>query len=234
MLNIIDAIVILVILFGAVMGFKHGFTKQLVSFIGLILIIFLAFKLKNPISKFLYQNLPFFNFSGAFAGVTVLNILVYEIIAFLFVLGILIALLRILLFFTKILESILNFTIVFGVISKILGAIVGAVQYYVIAFIILYILSLPFINLDIVNESKLKDPILDGTPILSKYMDKTLEVFDELGKLKEKHKNNANAFNLEALDILLKYKIIDVNSVEELIKKGKLSVAAYNVLDKYR
>ena len=51
MLNIIDAIVILVILFGAVMGFKHGFTKQLVSFIGLILIIFLAFKL-----KILYQN----------------------------------------------------------------------------------------------------------------------------------------------------------------------------------
>lgn len=235
MLNIIDVGIIIIILFGAVLGFKRGFTKQLVRAVGFILVVILAFKFKNLVSSILYQNLPFFNFGGVFAGVSVLNIFVYELIAFLFVLTLLIVALRLILFVTGLLEVVLNFTIVFGIVSKILGAIVGAIEYFVIAFIVLYILALPFFNISIVKESKSKDYILNNTPILSNYIDKSLVVLDEFIDLKDKYKNKNSPyeFNLEALELMLKYKIIDIKSADKLIKKGKLQID-YTALEKYR
>lgn len=236
MLNIVDAIIILIILLGGVVGFKRGFTKQLVRAVGFILVVVLAFKFKNSVSIFLYQNLPFFNFDGVFAGVSVLNILIYELIAFLAVLAILIVALRMILIVTGLFETILNFTIVLGFISKILGAIVGVIEYFVIVFIGLYILSLPFFNIGIIKESKYEDSILNNTPILSRYIGKSMDVIDEFVELKDKYndKNTPNEFNNEALDLMLKYKIISVNSAERLIEKKKLSDGAYEILNKYK
>ena len=88
-MNIVDLIIIIVILFGAVIGFKRGFTKSLVSAVGLIAIVIIAFLLKNPVSTVLYEHLPFFQFGGVIKGVTVLNIALYELLAFIIVLAIL-------------------------------------------------------------------------------------------------------------------------------------------------
>ena len=121
MVSIIDAIIIILLLFGAVVGFKAGVIKSAVYFLGTLLIIFLSFQLKNPIYVFLYLHLPFFNFGGELAGVTVFNILIYEGIAFLIVFAILEVLLKVVVFASGILESLLRLTIVFGLFSKILG-----------------------------------------------------------------------------------------------------------------
>ena len=95
-MNIIDVLIILLILFGGFVGLKRGFTKELLSFVGFVLILVIAFILKNPISSFLYENLPFFGFSGSFKGITVLNILIYEVIAFLIVFSILMIIFKVL------------------------------------------------------------------------------------------------------------------------------------------
>lgn len=237
MLNIIDIGIVIIILFGAIIGFKRGFTKQLVRAVGFILVVILAFNLKNSVSGLLYQNLPFFNFGGIFKGVTVLNIVLYELIAFLVVLALLMIILRLILFATGMLEMVLNFTIVFGFLSKILGAIVGAIEYFVIAFIVLYVLTLPFFNIQMVEDSKLKNKILNSTPILSGFVDKTITVLDEFSTLKDKYKTNAdpNQFNLESLDLFLKYKVIGIDSVDKLIEKDKLRIDNVDsVLQKYR
>ena len=104
-MNIIDIGIVIFILFGAVIGFKRGFTKQLIKTVGSILVIIIAFKLKNPVSKILYQTLPFFKFAGVFKGVTTLNILLYEFIAFLLVVSVLGILLRVLLLASSIFET---------------------------------------------------------------------------------------------------------------------------------
>lgn len=237
MFNIIDIGIVIIILFGAVIGFKRGFTKQLVRAIGFILVVLIAFNLKNVVSGFLYQNLPFFNFMGIFKGVTVLNIFLYELIAFLAVMAILMIILRLILFATGMLETVLNFTIVFGLLSKILGAVVGAIEYFVIAFIVLYILMIPLFNFDMVNESKLKDKILNSTPLLSNFVGKTVDVLEEFGTLKDKYedKTDPNQFNLESLDLFLKYKVIGIESVDKLIDKNKLRIDnVESVLVKYR
>ena len=81
-MNVVDIVILIFLAFGALIGFKRGFTRQLVSLVGIFVIIVVSFLFKNPVSVFLYNNLPFFNFGGIFKDITVLNILVYEVIAF--------------------------------------------------------------------------------------------------------------------------------------------------------
>lgn len=236
-MNIIDAVIILVLLAGAVFGLKRGFTKQLLSFLGIFVVVVLAFWLKNPISIFLYEHLPFFKFGGVFKGVTVLNIALYELIALMVLMFVLTFAMRILLFASSVFERILKFTIILGIPSKILGAIVGVIESYVWIFIVLYLFTLPVFNIEIVNDSKLKDPILKNTPILSGFANNTMKVVEEFVDLKDQYKNtpNANEFNKDTLDLFLKYNVITIESTEKLLEKNKLQINQVDdVLNCYR
>ncbi len=237
-MNIIDIIIILLVISGLCLGYKRGLTKEVVCFAKFALALVIAFLLKNPLSKLMYEHLPFFEFGGIFKGVTALNIILYEFIAFLLVLGIVMLVFRILLLATTIFEKILNTTIVLSLPSKILGMIVGGIHYYVIAFILLFVISLPVFKMDTqIEESKLRDPIINNTPILSGIVLKTVNIIDEFNALGEKYKSeiNTDEFNLETIDLFLKYNIITVDSVETLNSKGKLKINRLEgVLEKYR
>lgn len=233
-MNVIDISIIIFILFGGILGFKRGFTKQLLSFVGVVGIIILAFILKNYVSVFMYENLPFFPFGGYLKGVTVLNIALYEMIAFFLVLAVLIFIFRILLFASGIFESILNFTIILGIPSKILGALLGMLEVYAITFIILYILSLPTFSISVLNDSIYKDKILNNTPLLSGYVSKSMSVFNEFAILKDKYEgaSNAKQFNYDTLDLFLKYQVVTVDSVKILDEKNKIQIDNLSVLIK--
>src|SRR5574344_2757537 len=88
-MNIVDIIIIIWLLFGLIAGIKNGFTKQLISFVGFVVILFISYHLKNYVSVWMYEYLPFFKFGGIFKGVTVLNIALYELLAFIAVFAIL-------------------------------------------------------------------------------------------------------------------------------------------------
>lgn len=237
-MNIMDVIIILIILSGGVVGFKNGLTKQLVSFFGFIIVLVLSFLLKNFVSEILYTYLPFFKFGGILKGVTVLNIALYEVVAFLLVFSLLMFIFRLLLGFTSIFEKILKFTIILGIPSKILGAIVGMIEYVFVAFIVVYAFSLPIFRIEGFENSKLREPLLTKIPILSNTVNDTLTVFDEFGSLRERYDDkttNATEFNLETLDLLLKYNIVTVDSVDKLVEKDKLQIDNIeSVLKKYR
>ena len=236
-MNIFDVAIILLLISGMVVGFKRGFSKELVISVGFILIVILAFILKNPISVFLYEHLPFFRFAGIIKGVTALNIILYEIFAFLIVLSILTIGLKLLIHFTNILEGFLKVTIVFAPLSKIGGMIVGLVESYVWAFIALYFLSIPVLNVPELGNSKFKDPILNNTPILSKLVDNSMNVINDFATIKEKYEvsPNASEFNKETLDLFLKYDVVSVESVDTLVQKDKLKIDNIDdILNKYR
>lgn len=237
-MKIVDIVILIIILLGAVIGFKRGFTRSLVSALGFIVIAILAYFLKNPLSILLYENLPFFKFGGILKGVTVLNIALYELLAFVIVLAILGVALKILMMATSVFEKILKMTIILGIPSKIMGAVVGALEAFVIVFISLYALSLPIFNISIVNDSNWKDTILNKTPILSAFSKDTMQVIDEFASIKEKYKdNNKNAeeFNKEVLDLFLKYDVVKVSSIDKLVEKEKLQINNIEeILMKYR
>jgi len=228
-----DIIIFIALAFGVVLGFKKGFFGSLIDFVGGFLILILAFLFKNPISIFMYSNFPFFNIGG----IAVLNILLYELIAFLIVYSVLMIIYRVIIGATTIFEKFLTMTVVFGIPSKLLGAIVGLLDGFVFVFIALYILTLPVFNIEILNDSKMAKGILENTPILSSLADKTVDVIVEFKDLKEKYdvEEDNDKLNLEALDLFLKYEIIDVDSVEKLIDKDKLQISNIeSVLKKYR
>lgn len=237
-MNIVDLIIIILILFGAVIGFKRGFTKSLVSAVGLIAIVIIAFLLKNPVSTVLYEHLPFFQFGGVIKGVTVLNIALYELLAFIIVLAIFGIVLKILMIATSIFERILTLTIILGIPSKILGAIIGALEWFILVFIGLYVLNMPVVNVKEINNSTLAPKILNNTPILSGVIKDTNAVINEFASIKDKYtdKNvDTNEFNKETLDLFLKYNVVSVDSIDKLIKDNKLKIDGIDeVLVKYR
>ena len=224
-MNIVDIIILIFLAFGFLLGFKRGFTRQLVSLVGIFAIIILSFLFKNPVSVFLYNNLPFFNFGGIFKDITVLNILVYEVIAFFSVFFILTIIFKILLTLTKWFEKILNATIILGIPSKILGAVLGVIQNLIYTFIVLYILSLPTFNLDIIKVSKVGNLIIDKTPILNKVANKTLSVFNEVIDLKEEYNTTTNVgeYNQKTLNIMIDSGVITEENAKKLIEKGKIN-----------
>ena len=181
--------------------------------------------------------MPFFKFGGILKGVTVLNIVLYEVLAFLVVVLLLGIVVKILAVITNIFEKILKLTIVLGIPSKILGAIVGVLESYIWCFIALYILSFPVFDFKVINESEMRNNILNNTPILSSYTLPTMEVLNEFGSLKQKYESDLNAseFNRETLDIFLKYDIITIESVDKLIEQDKLKIDNVDeILNKYR
>ena len=222
-MNYLDIIILIFLAFGALLGFKRGFTRQLVSLVGLIVIIILSFLLKNPISVFLYSNLPFFNLGGIFKDITILNILIYEMIAFLIVFFILLFIFKILVKITNIFEKILKATIILSIPSKILGAVLGIIESVIFTFIVLYILSLPTINFNI-KDSKLGNTILYHTPILTNIGNNTLETFEEIVELKKEYKNtnNLDEFNSNVINKMIEKKVITEDNVKKLIDSGKI------------
>lgn len=224
-MSLIDAIIIIVILSGAIVGFKRGVITEAVSAVSFFASVVIAFLFKNTVSVFLYSHLPFFKFGGAIKGVTVLNIVLYELLAFLLTLAIVIVIFRLLVIITKFIEKFLKFTIILGFFSKILGAVLGLVESYVWVFIVIFILSLPIINVDL-SDSKYTDKILNETIILSNFVEDNMEVADEFIDIKDKYENtdSPNEFNKETLDLLLKYEVVTIESIDQLIEDDKLKI----------
>ena len=236
-MNLIDAIIILIVIIFAIVGLKRGFLYSTVAFGGIILVIILSFVFKNYVSIILYENLPFFNFNGFFKNISVINIIFYEIIAFLVVAIVLSILLKIAVTVSKIIEKILKLTIVLSIPSKLAGAIVGAIEGYVICFAFVYFLSLPIFNVEELKESRFSYSMLENTPILSGIVDDSVIMMKDFEILKSDYSKNkdANEFNLEVLDLFLKYDILSIDSADKLIEKNKLKINnAETVLSKYR
>ena len=234
-IGIVDAIILLFILLGGLIGFKEGVFKKLTSAVGLILVVVVAFILKNKLSVYFYENLPFLDLWGVFKGIQILNVIFYEVIAFLIIASVLMLVYRVLLGITGLIEKILKATVILSIPSKILGFVVGMIESYVWVYIILFILTLPVINVKEVYTSKVASYIMENTPVLSKYTSKTVELYDNFYEIIDNRQDKTNEdINEETMDLMLKYDIITVESAEKLIKRNKVSVNNDNFLDKYK
>ena len=233
-MDIMDVIILLIILLGGVIGFKEGALKKLTSVVGLIIVVVASFALKNYLSVFFYENLPFFNLWGVFKGIQVLNILFYELLAFLIISAILSVVYNVILGITGIVEKILKATVILSIPSKILGFFIGLVENYIWVYLVLFVLTLPIFNIKPVYESKFATFIIEETPYLSKYTNKTLAIYNDLYDVVNNSKGKSTEeINESALDVMLKYDIITKESAQKLIDKNKIEISNDNFLDKY-
>ena len=226
-MTIVDAVVILFLLLGAVLGFKKGAIRSLVGLVGTIAVVVIAYYLKNPIADLLYNFVPFFNFSGDWQGLVTLNVLLYEGIAYIIVFVVLYGLLSLILKLTGIIERVLTMTIILGIPSKIIGAVLGFLEAVVFSFIILFVLLQFNGSHQYIKESSVAMSILDKTPLIGSMINETYEAIDEIGKLQDKYgeSSNKDAYNGEILSIMLRYHVVTTDTARKLIDSEKLNFA---------
>lgn len=231
-MNIVDIIIVILLLLGALMGFKKGALKSIVSFLGLIIVFVLSYSLKNVLVKYFYGNLPFFDFKGYVKGASVLNIFFYEILAFVIIAVILMAIVSFIAKLSGFIQKILDATVILGLFSRIVGIFVGILEMYAILFVSLYILNLPIFGLKFMEESHISPVILYKTPIVKDALSETNSAVEEIKSLKTMYNNtkDVDEFNYKSLEIMLKYNIVKKDSVELLIEKNKLHIKNIDIL----
>ena len=196
----------------------------------------MAFIFKTPVSVILYNHLPFFNFNGLLKGLTIVNIVIYELLAFVILAAAFMAILSAILSVTSIIDKLVKLTAVFEIPLKVLGILVGFVEGIVICFVVLFV----GIQFDITRKPIMKNEyavkILESTPVLS---DQSKPIYDSLNEIYYVAKNykksdDKDKANLKCLDILLKYKVLDPEVANNLIVHGKINIeGASDVVKKY-
>lgn len=231
-MNVVDIVIIVLLIFGALAGFKAGVIKKTADFVGMFLIVILAFYLKNYLSVIMYENLPFFSFGGFIKGIDAINILFYEVLAFIITFILLLLVLRIVLMLTGLIEKLLKATVILSIPSKLLGIIVGAIETYVYVFIVLVVLTLPVFNISYIRDSKVANFMLDNTPILSGVSEEMMDIYGEVYKiLDEKDSKTNEELNEDILELLIEKEVITKESARELVDKNKIHIIDKSIVD---
>lgn len=231
-MNVADIIIVIALVLGAIGGFKAGVIKKTADFVGIFLVIILSFYLKNYLSVIMYENLPFINFGGFIKGIEAINILFYEVLAFIIVFSLLMLILKIVLMLTGLIEKILKATVILSIPSKILGIVVGAIEMYVYVFLVLVVITLPIINVPYVRDSKVSNFILNNTPILSSVSEEMIDTYNDIYKVvKDKDSKSNEELNDEVIKLLLDKKVITKESLNKLIDRNKIHLNDKSILD---
>ncbi len=231
-MSVVDIIILIFLALGAVAGFKAGVIKKLTDFVGMFVIVVLSFYLKNNLSVIMYENLPFFELGGKIKEIEVINILLYEVIAFIIVFSLLLVVLRLLLMITGIIEKILKATIILSIPSKLLGVFVGLIEMYVYIFVILVILSLPIFNNNFLKDSEIVDFMLNKTPILSDKTNDVLDLYDDVYNIIDGRKDRSNEeVNTEVVKLLLDKDVVTKESIKKLVDRNKLHISDNSIIE---
>lgn len=225
MLNIFDVGIILLLIMFLIVGFKNGVIREAFALIGIIAVFIFSFVFKGLLGNLMCIILPFFKLSGVIEGFSVINILIYQIIAFMLVFAILLTIYEIFLKISKFIQKLVNLTIILILPSKLLGAVVSLIKGVIVLFVVFIVLMIPLKNSELFTGSTMVNQILYKTPILSQSSNNFINTVEEIYNLAEKVSNkkiSTNDANLELLDMMLKHKIVNKSTVESLVKLHKL------------
>ena len=177
------------------------------------------------IGNILCIYLPFFEFKGLINGISSLNIMLYQLIAFLIVFGLLLGIYIFTLKLSRIVQKIVNATIILVIPSKVLGGLVSLIKGYLIVFIISVILIIPFGNVEMFRDSTIINFVLYKTPLLSRYTSTYTKPISDIIDLSRSVKGNnitSEEANQKAIDIMIEYKVVDSNTIDKLKDSNKI------------
>lgn len=214
-MNLVDIFFLLIILVCGLIGLKRGFFKELVLTVGYIILLIISYKLITPTANLIISLVK--------VGNNPINLLIYQIIAFLVVFIILSIIFQLIVFLTNALEKLLNITIVLGIFSKILGFILGLVKGVIVAYLLSLLFTLPmFNNIAMFRNSSVRTELLTKMPNI-----KLNKIVNEISKLDI----NSNDFNKQVLQILIKYNILTKEKVIDMVKSGQLDSTFLNYIN---
>lgn len=229
MSTVIDILLIVFIALGTYAGWRRGLIKSLVNLIGLVAIVILSYSLRIPLANFLIDKLPFFNFGG----LTALNILIYNVLSFIFIFIILYCVLNIIISITGFIDTLLKFTVIWVIPSKIGGAIVGFIESWVFIFLVLFVLASFNVSATWIIDSKTSNFVLDHTPVIGGYLGgitySARDIYDTINKMENSDMSKKD-LNFSILTTLVSYGVISDTKATELMETGKLDLPNYNIV----
>lgn len=225
-MKISEIVIIIIILLGALIGFKKGAIKEIFELVGTISIIIIAYLLKGYLASLLIKLLPFFNFKG-YVGLYSINFLIYDVISFIIIFVLLYCILNILINLAGFIDKLINLSVIFALPSKIIGLLLGMVNALVFIFLLCYIaMQIPHTQ-KYVMESKVSTSILERTPIVNVVCSKGIlvgeDVYNKLSNYSFKEEDTQD-MNLQIATSVAKYGLVDKTLIQEVINKGKLNL----------
>lgn len=220
-MNIFDICIVLLILMSGLSGLKQGVLKSGVNLVGTVVIYIVSFALKSKIGILLCKIFPFFEFDG----LTTINILIYQLIAFVLIASVLFSLFTIVMKLTGVVQKLVDLTIILTLPSKILGLIVGLLEGYIVMFIILVVLSIPLRDVSTFTSSKVADAMINKSPILSSSLGGIKDSLADVLVITVEIEDGNMDKNKVNLDIMKKYldcKVISKEDAMELLETKKL------------
>ena len=231
--NIFSIVIVLLILLCGVLGSKRGILKELVIIVGTIVVFALSFFLKDFIAEIFCTYLPFFNFKIPLGNLISLNIIFYQLIAFLILVILFRLILQILIDVTGIFSKIINATIILALPNKLLGFVVGLLEGYILMFIILNVIAIPLSGSELFMESKVRHFIVNDTPVLKDSLGGLNYAIEDVLNLSSNDDRNTN--DLKVIDIMLKYKVVSTDFMNKVKETGKLDEISGldNIINQY-
>ena len=227
-MNWFDIILIILLLVGGLEGFRRGFFREILKVGGFIIVLYLSFIFMNPLGNLLFKYLPLFSLHIIGIEIAALNILLYEIISFLLISTILYVILNFILTITGLISKVISISKVINLPFKILGAIVGILSNYILIIFLLLILAIPLGKVDAYRNSTLKNYFLNSPILITSQIKNLNSSINEVYDLTEEIKNDksrikhSDEYNAKSFDIMLKNKIVSIDTVDELIDNGKI------------
>ncbi len=224
-MGIFDCLIVLIIILGIYMGYQHGIVKQLADLVILFVSSFVATTLSKILGDALYGILPFFNFTGKAQGLKSINIVLWRLLIYAFLIMIIIAIIKKVMTLTKISEKVSDTMVESNFISRILGAVCAVPLMILLMFNVLMVLLLPNVNLTFVNNSKFSTMILEKMPVLSK---KTSSIYGSEKQIIERineednTKENLEQVNEDIIQILLDSNAVSDDKLEKLREDNRL------------
>lgn len=220
---IVNIVIILFLALATYDGYKKGLFESLFKFIGFILAVVIAFTLKNKLSILMYTYLPFFKFGGAFKGITALNILLYELLAFIVIFIVVMLIVNLVLKMTNLIEKVIKVIPLVGFVDRLCGAIVGFFQSVIILYLVVFTFKFCCNLFGFSMKESLAENLLE-IPILQEKFGNSLSAFDDIVILKKNYESSdKQEFNNMAINVLLSRGVITRENLDVLIEKGKIT-----------
>ena len=225
-MNYVDIGILIFVALFTLIGIKRGVIKSALKTVGIVVIAIIAYSFKGYLASWLMSFMPFFNFIGLFEGVKAINILFYEAVSFLLIFIILYCVLNIIVALGGIMDKLVRKTIILAIPDRILGGVVGFIEGTILSFVIVFVLSQLPNTQNIVFESRFGVTMLERTPVIRTVLSNSTLAAEEIYQLADQYKDSENKtdFNIAALQVLIKYKIVTADEVKDLEDAGKLDI----------
>ena len=174
-MNYVDILLIIIMVFGLYLGWTAGFFKSIIDLITFYVCSIISNIISSLIINPLYTALPFLNLAGKSEGIKAINIIVWRVVIYIFILIVLLLIISSISKKFKVREFLLDSMVDTSLILRIFGVLFFFPITIIFLLHLILFFNLPIFNLKDIKESKVANTIMTEVPVISSLNKKIYE-----------------------------------------------------------